>query len=586
MIYKLGLGPVFKSECLTTSRRRMQFVGRVLFVGILLAVLGLVVWSWEDRPGRPTGIRQMAAIGEAFFLSIIGTQIALLILAAPAIAADAVCLDKSRGALLPLLTTDLSSSEIILGKLLARLLPIGGFVLCSLPVIAICFMMGGIHPEVVFGAYLVCFGIALVGGTAALTLSVWCSKTYEILLVCYLLWIGYLLLMPTAWMFPAWVPTGWIQYGNPYYLCFAPYWSPGSVDLLEFVWFFVGCAVASTLLLVFAIFGLRRAVLHSAVITKKRRLWKAWTWPLRMPGFLRPTLDGNPVLWREWHRQRPSRWVRAVWILYGLGALCFSIYAFYQAASSPPGVFMDEFGVVVNAFQVAIGLLLVSVTSVTSLQDERIRGSLDVILTTPMSTLGVFWGKWWGSYRVIFPLTVLPTLVASGHFVSKSLDDGRLPALEDSPAWFFLLMPIVICCYGAMVVSIGLALATRIKGPGKAMAASVVIYVLMTIGLIFVAFMISKNDPYAAFGSSFLAAAFLTAECFDRLHGEVFIIPVVMIWSASYLAGAALLAIQTCCSFNRCLERMPEKMPRRFKLEKSVRRALRRELTQAAPEAR
>ena len=32
-----------------------------------------------------------------------------------------------------------------------------------------------------------------------------------------------------------------------------------------------------------------------------------------LPG---PTLDANPVLWREWHRKRPSRWSRGVWITY------------------------------------------------------------------------------------------------------------------------------------------------------------------------------------------------------------------------------------------------------------------------------
>src|SRR5581483_8796743 len=111
------------------------------------------------------------------------TQLTLLFLVSPAVAADAVCLDKSRGALVPLLTTDLSSREIILGKLFARYLPIVGFVLCSLPVLGICFSLGGIQPEAAIGSFLVCLGVALVGGTLALTLSVWCGKTYEVLLV-------------------------------------------------------------------------------------------------------------------------------------------------------------------------------------------------------------------------------------------------------------------------------------------------------------------------------------------------------------------------------------------------------------------
>jgi ABC-type transport system involved in multi-copper enzyme maturation permease subunit len=575
MLAKLGLGPVFKSECLTTSRRRMNFVWRVLFIGFLLAALGMVAWSVENRPTRTVGIRQMAEIGEEFYLTIIGTQLALLILAAPAVAADAICLDRARGALVPLLTTDLSSSEIILGKLLARLLPTAGFVLCSLPVIAICFTMGGIHPEVVFGAYLVCFGVALVGATAALTLSVWCAKTYEILLVCYLLWIAYLLLLPTAWLLPASIPTGWIKFGNPYYLAFAPYMDPGSVDLPVFGWFFLGCAAASAVLLALAVYGLRRVVLRTAVLTRKRGARFAFRWPVGMPRFLQPSLDGNPVLWREWHRQRPSRWVRGVWILYGLGSLGFSLYAFKLAFESTTG-FMEGFGILVNAFQVAIGLLLVSVTSVTSLQDERVRGSLDVILTTPMSTLAVFWGKWWGSYRVIFPLMVLPTFVASGRFTREFLFSGSDAAY--GPAMYFLLMPVLIGCYGAGVVSIGLALATRIKGPGKAMAASVVIYVLITIGVLFAAVLISPSEePYFAMGSSFLAAGFLSQECLELPYQRFEFVPVLMVWCVVYVVGAGWLALRTCRSFNRCLERMPEQMSRRFKLDRGAARVHLRE---------
>ena len=202
MRLNLGLGPVFKFECLSASRRWQYFAGRALFIGILLAALGLVVWNVESNLNGSIGLRDMANAGEKFYEVIITTQLALLFLVAPAITADAICLDKARGALLPLLTTDLSSREIVLGKLFARFLPILGFVFCGLPVLAICFTMGGIHPEVVFGAFLVCLGVALVGGAGALVLSMWCTKTYEVLLVCFLLWIGFLLLLPVGWISP------------------------------------------------------------------------------------------------------------------------------------------------------------------------------------------------------------------------------------------------------------------------------------------------------------------------------------------------------------------------------------------------
>src|SRR5947209_11410025 len=44
-----------------------------------------------------------------------------------------------------------------------------------------------------------------------------------------------------------------------------------------------------------------------------------------------PSLDGNPVLWREWHRRRPSRWSVAVWGLFGVLSGGFSLWVIVEA---------------------------------------------------------------------------------------------------------------------------------------------------------------------------------------------------------------------------------------------------------------
>jgi ABC-type transport system involved in multi-copper enzyme maturation permease subunit len=352
---------------------------------------------------------------------------------------------------------------------------------------------------------------------------------------------------------------------------------PGAVDVHDFIYFFAGCILLSALLLLVAIVGLRRVILHHGSVVTKRSLRRWWSWRFRIPWLPGPSLDGNPVLWLEWHRQKPSRWVRAVWSLYALAALGFSLYAFLHAVLNIPAIQREELGLFVNAFQVAIGLLLVSVTSVTSLQDERVRGSLDVLLSSPLSTIGIYWGKWWGSYRIIFLLTLLPTFVASAAYVRQSLELGRLAPLTSGQARYFLLMPVVTCCYGAAVVSTGLVLAIWIKGPGRAMATSVVVYIFMTVGILFGAVMVRQNSPYVALGSSFLASALLTQECWDPPFSMREVIPSLMIWCIVYSVGAAVLSMAACHTFDRCLGRMPDRMSRRIGMERAVRRALGRE---------
>ncbi len=71
-----------------------------------------------------------------FFNALVGTQLTLVPLAAPALTAGSICPDRKRkGTLTHLLVTDLSAAEIVLGKLAVRLIPVFSMVLCAFPVL-------------------------------------------------------------------------------------------------------------------------------------------------------------------------------------------------------------------------------------------------------------------------------------------------------------------------------------------------------------------------------------------------------------------------------------------------------------------
>jgi ABC-type Na+ efflux pump permease subunit len=110
-----------------------------------VAALLVGLWSaWVSRAsnqGAPT-IQIMASVGQGFFSAIAFTQMTFTLMVAPATTAGAICQDRSSGKLEQLLTTDLSDSEIILGKLAARLLPMLGLVACALPTLALSALRG------------------------------------------------------------------------------------------------------------------------------------------------------------------------------------------------------------------------------------------------------------------------------------------------------------------------------------------------------------------------------------------------------------------------------------------------------------
>ena len=55
----------------------------------------LVMWN-SATPSAMFPIRAMAQIGQAFYIAVAGTQLALVMLAAPAATAGAICLDRAR----------------------------------------------------------------------------------------------------------------------------------------------------------------------------------------------------------------------------------------------------------------------------------------------------------------------------------------------------------------------------------------------------------------------------------------------------------------------------------------------------------
>jgi ABC-type transport system involved in multi-copper enzyme maturation permease subunit len=546
MTYRWGLGPVFFFEWLLASRRWQMYATRSLFVAILLIAL-LIVGSMSTSRQLTATRSDLARIGESIFYGLIGTQLALVLLAAPAATAGAVCQDKVRGALQHLLMTDLSSAEIILGKLAARLVPVLGLVLCALPVLALCVLLGGIDPGALLGALLVTLGVAVLGCALALTLSVWGHKTHEVLLLNYLFWSAALLAYPTAssldWHFSLGLSLDWLAKSNPFLLAFLPYMAPGADNFLDCVLFLAGCLVLSAILALLAIVSVRAVAIRYGSRSMRRTTRGAAFSGRGSRPFFGPSLDGNPVLWREWHRKRPSPWVWFVWICYTLGAVVFTAIVLLLSLDSRG--MRGELAPFVNAFLVGIGLLLLSVTASTSLAEERARGSLDVLLTTPLSTGSIVWGKWWAAFRTVPLLAILPTFST----VLLGLFNGRWPLA--------VLFGILILAFGAAITSLGLVLATWIARPGRAVAACVAIYVIVTVGWPCALLGMSGTPTVEgiAIASPFFCGGQMTA---DVQHGS----PRDQIyfwagfWIFIYLLGAAILATATLVDFDRRLGRM------------------------------
>ena len=597
MAVRLGPGPVFVYESIVAARRWQVYAQRSLFLLALLAAL-LVVW-WTGDANVPAGagrsvLRQLARLGQQFYDGIAGVQVTLILILAPAATAGAVCLDRARGSLTHMLVTDLSDREIVLGKLAARLAPVVALVAATLPLLEIASLLGGIIPDAVVSLSVITLALGLLGCSLAIAFSVRVRKTHEVLMAVYGLFLIWIL---SAWLWRVFSrggtvpgPPPWFEKLNPFILVYAPYSWPGFVGPADVALFLALTLAASGLSLGFAVATLRKELTGEAPARKRLRwvdrLKAGWRRLAdRLPG---PSLDGNPVLWREWHRNRPSGVAFWVWTVYTLATVLGSVYGFYEMVDTGVRSGAPNFVVLINSLSVSFGLLFLSVAAPTALAEERTRGSLDVLLATPLSTASIVLAKWWGVYRVVPRIALLPA-IGTAVYVALAQDAAVRPGLVQAPiTWTHRLSAFAVpvlntLSAGALVTSVGLALATFDKKAGRAVALSAAFYVgLSLLSIIFVASVLSpllrSFTPPGIYYQNFrwLETGLLTVSPFGaqiipleslvqnnmNTNNPLSWVTQQFVIFAEFAAAAALLAV-TVFAFDGKMERVPE-MPEAF----------------------
>ena len=188
-------GPVFNIELLTTSRRRRYYLVRVAY-GLLLL---FIIWM-SYRQAFPGGgasetysIDRLAGFAMSTFWAFAATQALTVVLLTPAIVAGVVADDRQRRTLHYLLASRLTSAEIVLGKLAAKLLHLGVFLAVGLPVISLLSLFGGVDPKMIALTYVVTASTTLFLASLTVAVSSVSKRVRDAILAAYLLallWIA------------------------------------------------------------------------------------------------------------------------------------------------------------------------------------------------------------------------------------------------------------------------------------------------------------------------------------------------------------------------------------------------------------
>ena len=133
-------------------------------------------------------------------------------------------------------------------------------------------------------------------------------------------------------------------------------------------------------------------------------------------------------------------------------------------------------GLLGEILQVIFGLMILSTVAPMSLSEERQQSSLDVLVVTPLSARSIVLGKWLGVFRLVPLVTIGPGLMmlALATTYDQDLSLGfRL--------FRFGLLIVTILVHGALITSVGLAVATWIERQSRAIAMSVFVFVFVSV---------------------------------------------------------------------------------------------------------
>ncbi|MFN3168092.1 MAG: hypothetical protein ACE37H_13610 [Phycisphaeraceae bacterium] len=545
------------------SRRNQHALARISYLLILIAIvfIGLIAGGGLTGSGD---LSDLAKAGAQVFRVVAMGQVVLVCLLAPIFMAGAIASEQSGKTYAILLTTPLTNLQIVLGSLIGRLFFILALLFSGLPLFAVMLIFGGVPVRSIFIAFAVAALTALFVGAVAVLLSVMRAGgrkavfAFVVSIAAYLVVVGALdmvllrnlgtpgqttLLTPVH---PLLVLEASINRAN-----YAP---PGPEQLTRspaiarfylgqpFAAFTTITAGGSLAIVLFCSLWVRRIGAGDSRLA----IWVKTK--LRVAGGMRRRQarslgTGNPVAWREANTRGKlaggilARYGFVTLGLVGLGLLMY-YYHFdpgWDAGQRAPVNAFDGVTTAPEWFRQALTALLITEVAVITLvalymaagsvSKEREDGTLDIMLTTPITPKYYIWGKLRGLVRFLSVMIALPvvtlTIVAAYSFAGKMMQWPQATALQEvdsyqtypygmgtpttlggtvnpTPLVYLetpLLLIIMLVPFVAVCVAIGMFSSLRAKGVLGAIVPSVSIVGGGALVLGFAGLMCASNMP-------------------------------------------------------------------------------------------
>ncbi len=518
--------PLLRKELVEQASRRRTYIIRATYATLMFGTFGLYYLAISERFSG--GTYALLGLGRQLFEFLITLQFVGIYLFLPAMMSAVVTQEKERDSLGLLLLTDLSPWEILLEKYFGRLLAMFGFLLLGLPLLAVCYSLGGVTREYLIAGVWLLFVACLQVGAIALMFSAWCRTSISAFLSTYAFGFLFYCCPVIAYeFFRAWFGS----YGgfNEWVILHFPpavFSSMESANTLgsgsQLLDILTKSSVAIVSVFVFLLLA-RWSIVRRAFIAPRNHLLRMFgrvdgmmTWANQFVGgyVLIKSKDplplDDPVAWREVTKKAlgQTRYLLRLLLLLQLPTVFILLMVFTFDHGAALGVMYS-----MSCLLWAVATLTLTAKAVNTIASERIHQTLEVLLTTPMSGAEIVLQKMQGLKRVValfwVPL-VSVILIKAWWLTSASPYSWNRLNLEDTLLYLFaaginlLIFPPLLCWFA---VAIGLRVKSRSRAVMVMFAALLAWFIIPLIAAVILGLTFGFHEEVSGYMILFSPAA-------------------------------------------------------------------------------
>lgn len=159
------------------ARTYWLLFGYLLLLSLILFFSYLGWWNSHTNAMEAGGATAGFTVGRMFFKILFYAQAVMIALITPALTAGAISVEREQRTFEMLRSTTLRPRAIVWGKLTSSVSFVVLLLTSSLPLLSLCFLLGGVSPGEVFFAYLLLIGDAFLFGAIGLCWSAYAANT-------------------------------------------------------------------------------------------------------------------------------------------------------------------------------------------------------------------------------------------------------------------------------------------------------------------------------------------------------------------------------------------------------------------------